>query len=47
MRTNENPKQHRIRATLRHIWDDTHKASRAQFRLPPYDDYLQNGRYTR
>ncbi len=36
----------RIRASLRHIWPDTHHASRAQFRLEPYDEYLQHGRYT-
>ena len=47
MRTNdETTKKSRIRASLRHIWQDTHKASRAQFRVPPYDDYLQHGRYT-
>ena len=48
MRTNdETTRTNRIRASLRHIWHDTNKASRAQFRLPPYDDYLQHGRYTR
>ena len=47
MRTNEQTtKKSRIRSSLRHIWADTHKASRAQFRLSPYDDYLQHGRYT-
>jgi hypothetical protein len=47
MKTNDDgTKRTRIRASLRHIWQDTHKASRAQFRLPPYDDYLQNGRQT-
>jgi hypothetical protein len=36
----------RIRSSLRHIWQDTTNASRAQFRRPPYDDYLQHERYT-
>jgi hypothetical protein len=45
MRTKtETTKKNRIRASLRHIWQDTHHASRAQFR--PYDDYLQQGRNT-
>ena len=45
MRTNsETTRKHRIRETLRSVWQDTNRASRAQFRLPPYDDYLQNQR---
>jgi uncharacterized short protein YbdD (DUF466 family) len=47
MRTNENtPKKRRIRDSLRYVWQDTTKANRAMFRLPPYDDYLQHERYT-
>ena len=47
MKENENTtRKHRIRSSLRHIWQDTTNASRAQFRLPPYDDYLKHGRYT-
>ena len=37
-------KKHRIRSSLRYIWGDTTNANRALFRLPPYDDYLQNNR---
>ncbi len=47
MTTNsQTPKTNRFRASLRHIWQDTHKASRAQFRPAPYDDYLQVHRDT-
>ena len=37
-------RKNRIRGTLRYIWQDTTNANRALFRLPPYDDYLQNNR---
>ena len=37
-------KKHRIRDSLRHVWEDTARANRALFR-PPYDDYLQNRRH--
>ncbi len=37
-------RKHRIRSTLRYIWQDTSNANRALFRTPPYDDYLQNNR---
>jgi hypothetical protein len=35
----------RIRASLRHLWPDTH-TSRTLLPLSPYDEYLQHGRYT-
>ena len=45
MTTHQNTtRKHRIRSTLRYIWQDTTNANRALFRLPPYDDYLQNNR---
>ena len=43
---NETTRKHRIRETLRTVWQDTNRASRAQFRRPPYDDYLQHERYS-
>jgi len=47
MRTNESTTtKHRVRDSLRAVWDDVTKANRAVFRLPPYDDYLKHGRYT-
>ena len=47
MKENENTtRKTRIRSSLRNIWQDTHNASRTQFRLPPYDEYLQHERYT-
>ena len=45
MTSHENTtKKHRIRSSLRYIGQDTTNANRALFRLPPYDDYLQNNR---
>jgi transposase len=45
MTSHENTsRKHRIRGALRYIWQDTTNANRALFRLPPYDDYLQNNR---
>jgi uncharacterized short protein YbdD (DUF466 family) len=44
--TTHTPHKHGIRSFLRYAWDDTVKANRAMFRLPPYDDYLQNHRDT-
>jgi hypothetical protein len=43
-KNNETPRKRRIRDSLRYVWQDTRNASRAQFRLPPYDDYLQHRR---
>jgi hypothetical protein len=37
-------KKHRIRSSLRYIWQDTSNANRALFRPAPYDDYLQHNR---
>ena len=34
----------RIRASMRHAWDDQVAAQRALLRLTPYDDYLQRRR---
>jgi len=47
MKTTENiTRTGRIRASLRHLWPETHHASRTQSQLSPYDEYLQHGRYT-
>ena len=42
--TTHTPLNRRLRATLRHAWDDQVRAQRALLRLTPYDDYLQNRR---
>ena len=44
--TKTTTRKSRIRSSLRYLWQDTNNASRAQFRVPPYDDYLQHERYT-
>jgi hypothetical protein len=42
--TNRAPLTRRLRASLRHSWDDQVRAQRALLRLTPYDDYLRNRR---